>query len=103
MVTDVFVGGGAVSTIGKTYPSVRGLLRFYSYRKVSLLFAKSFLIRVCGSMMFRRLQERVFVIRKNSNSPRGLEFLFNGYRNTTLSFGKRSTRLGKTNWYDQIL
>ena len=64
--------GGGVSTIGKTYlyppPRERGLLRFYGYRKASLLFAKSFLIRVYGSMMFRQLQERVFVIREGSNS-----------------------------------
>ena len=46
----------------------RGLLRFYGYRKASLLFAKLFLIRVYGSMMFRQLQERVFVIREGSNS-----------------------------------
>ena len=34
---------------------------------------------------------------------RGLEFLFNGYRNTTLSFEKRSTLRGKTNWYGKLM
>ena len=52
MVTGVFTGVGSLplANIFIT-PRERGLLRFYGYRKASLLFAKSFLICVCGSIM----------------------------------------------------
>ena len=41
----------------------------------------------------------VSVIRKNSNGARTRILMFNA-RNATLPFEKRSTRLGRTNWYD---
>ena len=75
-------------------PRERGLLRFYGYRKASLLFAKSFLISVCGSIMI-------------VSTYRNASLSFNRYINTTLSFGKRSTRqarrTGMTRFYDDCI
>ena len=108
MVTDVFTGVASLPLAKHIYnpPWARTLtfLRLQEGVSTVMYSSRNHSLFTYMSVMFRRLQERVFVTRKNSNSPRGLEFLVNGYNiNTTLSFGKRSTRLGKTNWYVQIL
>ena len=80
MVTDVFTGVASLPLAKHIYnpPWARTLTFLRVQEGVSTLREITLDGRICGSMMFRWLQERIFVIRKNN-------------RNTTLSFGKRST------------
>ena len=67
----------------------RGFLRFYGYRKTSLLFAKAFLIRVCTVPdVFTVAGTRLCHSQKQQQAD------------GAVPFRKRSTRIGKTNWYD---